>query len=175
MFRDDLGCYPARFAPTEAERGAFRDLSRWQTASSQPPPEAEHDDLGAALDEVQQVFGKPPEKPKSVIIANPKRYECHVTIEPVFDQLLEDVKALAEAHGFRVADLIFQKRAEDTPERSKRDTFMTRNTTSEEGYNELITSALKLRDYLENGLHVKVWRIKVEEILFDRKYHGVQK
>lgn len=155
MFRDDLDCYPARFTPTETERDAFRDLSRWQTASSQPPPE------------------KPKENP--VIIANPKRYECHVTIEPVFDQLLEDVKALAEAHGFRVADLIFQKRAEDTPERSKRDTFMTRNTTSEEGYNELITSALKLRDYLENGLHVKVWRIKVEEILFDRKYHGVQK
>lgn len=115
----------------------------------------------------------PPAVSTEVLFHQPRNFECHITIEPVFDQLLEDVKAVAEAFDFRVADLIFQKRAEDTPERSKRDTFMTRNTVSGEGYNELITGAMQLRDMLENGLHVKVWRIKVEEILFDRRYRGV--
>lgn len=112
-----------------------------------------------------------------VIISSPKRYECHITIEPVFGQLLEDVRAIAEAdvHGFKVADLFMQKRPEDTPERSKFDTFITGHSVSDESYNGLLQRARGLSRILCHQLGVKVYRIKVEEILFDERYGGVVK
>ena len=41
-------------------------------------------------------------------------YEAHVTVEPVFDDALEEFKRIAAAYQFRVADLLMQKRAENT-------------------------------------------------------------
>lgn len=110
-----------------------------------------------------------------VIISQPKRYECHITIEPVFDQLLEDVRSVAETVGFRVADLFMQKRPQDTPERSKFDTFITGHSVSDESYNGLLQRARSIARTISNQLGVKVYRIKVEEILFDERYGGVVK
>ena len=52
-------------------------------------------------------------------------YEAHITIEPVFDEALSAVGVLALQHGFTVSKLFMQKRKEDTPERSKYDSFLT--------------------------------------------------
>ncbi len=52
-------------------------------------------------------------------------YESHVTIEPVFDDRLEEATQIAINHKFRIANLLMQKRESDLPERSKHDTFMT--------------------------------------------------
>ena len=51
--------------------------------------------------------------------------ECHVTFEPVFGDDLARLSGIAERNGFKVADLLMQKRLTDTAERSKYDTFMT--------------------------------------------------
>lgn len=93
-------------------------------------------------------------------------YECHITIEPVFDKRLEKLKEVAAAYEFKVADLLMVKRKEDTPERSKFDTFMTSRNT-EKGLlwhraDELIKTLQKL-DY-------KVFRMKLEHCFFDQRY-----
>jgi len=42
-------------------------------------------------------------------------FESHVTIVPVFDARIEQLKFLYEFHGFKVADLLIQKRQADPP------------------------------------------------------------
>lgn len=93
-------------------------------------------------------------------------YECHVTIEPVFDERREAAAVLARAYGFRLADLLMQKRKEDTPERSKQDTFMTgRGKQYGPLYERMrgLCRALRAHGFL---LH----RAKIEDTLFDTKY-----
>lgn len=93
-------------------------------------------------------------------------YEAHVTVEPVFDDALEEFKRIAAAHQFRVADLLMQKRAEDTPERSKYDTFCTGRATDYVVLLNLMVSMirqLKLQGF-------KVWRYKIEDTLFDSRH-----
>ena len=46
-------------------------------------------------------------------------YEAHITIEPLFDEQIMPVYAIAACHKFRLAELLMKKRSEDTPERSK--------------------------------------------------------
>ena len=94
-------------------------------------------------------------------------YECHVTIEPVFDDKLTMAKNIATRNGFRVADLLMKKREEDTPERSSYDTFMT-------GYSdEFNIMADNMRnlclDLKSHGF--KIWRYKIEDIIVDSRSH----
>ena len=90
-------------------------------------------------------------------------YEAHVTIEPVFDERLEDLKKIAFYWGFRVADLLMVKRPNDTPERSKYDTFMTARNTD---YDIIHDNTIRCVDNLfEAGF--KVWRYKIEDTLLD--------
>ena len=110
-----------------------------------------------------------------VIFHQPKRYECHITIDPVFGIPLEVASRLAEEAGFKVADLFMQKRPEDTPERSKFDTFITGHSVSSESYNGLLLRARQLARHLYDTLGIKTYRIKIEEILFDERYSGVVK
>lgn len=49
-------------------------------------------------------------------------YEAHVTIEPVFDDRLEELVRIANANHFRVADLLMKKRKDATAVRSDCDT-----------------------------------------------------
>lgn len=107
--------------------------------------------------------------PKPVIISNPKRFECHVTMEPVFDEDYLTVSVIAECYGFKIADLLLKKRATDTPTRSQFDTFLTGHSVSDESYNGLLQRARKMREVLV-AQGFSVWRIKVEEILFDLKF-----
>lgn len=93
-------------------------------------------------------------------------YECHVTIEPVFDERLEAVRELAPLFGFKVADLLMRKRRQDTEERSKHDTFMTGRSRSYDDLRDRMTAliiALRHADFI-------VWRYKIEDTIIDSKH-----
>jgi hypothetical protein len=96
-------------------------------------------------------------------------FESHVTIEPVFDSDLERVARLAEQHGFRVADLLMQKRKEDRPERSRNDTFCT-------GHGKELRDIEERTRRLIFDLQVfgyKVWRYKIEDTVLDSRHDDV--
>ena len=92
-------------------------------------------------------------------------FECHVTIDPVFEEQFEQVRAIAERHQFRVAELLMQKRAADTLERSKYDTFMTGRGSY---YTKLKVQMEALVAELSTVCAVR--RCKIEETLFDTKF-----
>ena len=94
-----------------------------------------------------------------------RKYEIHITIEPVFDDELKLLNRVAESYNYKVADLLFQKREEDTPERSSKDSFLTGHGGD---YNVVCkTLRLLIRDLKTYGY--KVWRYKIEEILLDSR------
>jgi len=96
-------------------------------------------------------------------------FESHVTIEPVFDKQLEEANILAMNCRFKLANLLMQKREEDTPERSKHDTFMTAHSQDEEELtNRMVLLIIKLK---QHGF--KVWRYKIERVPLDSRYADV--
>jgi hypothetical protein len=96
-------------------------------------------------------------------------YEAHVTIEPVWDERLAEFKRIAEDEDFRVADLLMQKRVEDTPERSKFDSFCTgRNNDRHALTGNMIRLILNLK-----AAGFQVWRYKIEDTLMDSRYQDV--
>lgn len=99
-------------------------------------------------------------------------FECHVTVEPVFDESRERLSKIAESNGFKLAKLLMKKREEDTEERSKHDTFMTGHSKS---YSDLEDRMLRLiADVTAQGY--KVWRYKIEDTIIDSRHediHGV--
>lgn len=96
-------------------------------------------------------------------------YESHVTIEPVFDDRLEEATKIALNHGFKIANLLMQKREADQPERSKHDTFMTRHAPSTiDGLLDIKSrTCMLVVDLQANGF--KVWRYKLERAIFDSR------
>lgn len=93
-------------------------------------------------------------------------YECHVTIEPVLEEKeIEELKFIASLQGFRLANLLMQKRKEDAPERSKYDTFMT-------GHSKTYRDLEQRMIYLIRDLQIygyKVWRYKIEDTIMDSR------
>lgn len=96
-------------------------------------------------------------------------YECHITIEPVFNDRLEHARIIAEFHSFRVADLLFKKREEDSPQRSCYDTFMTGHA---ELYSDILDRMFQLIGELKAN-DFKIWRYKIEEIIVDSRYKDI--
>lgn len=98
-------------------------------------------------------------------------YECHVTIEPVFDARLIHFQELCRHYGFKAADLLMKKRAQDTETRSKHDTFCTgRGKDYEELRDRMVFLIWALQ---RNGFDV--WRYKIEDTLIDSKIEDVEK
>jgi hypothetical protein len=93
-------------------------------------------------------------------------FECHITIEPVFDQRLELFHGMSKRHGFHVAELLMQKRFQDTPQRSKLDSFATGRSKD---YNDLFARMEELIGSLQAN-EFEVWRYKIENTLIDSKY-----
>lgn len=92
-------------------------------------------------------------------------YEAHITIEPVFDSRRDFVEALAKDFGFKLAELLMQKRKNDSVERSKNDTFMTGHSKNyQDLQNRLINAVNALQIY-----GYKVWRYKIEDTLLDSR------
>jgi hypothetical protein len=85
-------------------------------------------------------------------------FEAHVTVDPVFDGRLLQMKAIVKPYQFRVADLLMKKRAQDTAERSKEDTFCTgrgKNYADVKDRTTRLVSALKTF-----GFKVRRWKIE---------------
>lgn len=92
-------------------------------------------------------------------------YECHVTIEPVYDDKLQEAKEIAARYKFKVADLLMKKRKEESEIRSDKDTFMTGHDNDREN---LVAKMQHLIIVLkQNGF--KVWRYKIEDVHLDSR------
>ena len=98
-------------------------------------------------------------------------YEAHVTIEPVFETRLEEFKVICHDYKFRVANLLMQKRREDTEERSKNDSFCTGRGIS---FTDIKQRMLSLVERLEKE-GFKVWRYKIESTLLDSRYDDAER
>lgn len=94
-------------------------------------------------------------------------FESHITIEPVFDDALAKATELAKLEGFKIANLLMQKREIDTPERSKHDTFMTGHSQS---FGDLRERTIRLVNLLKVN-DFKVWRYKIEDVPIDSRKH----
>lgn len=92
-----------------------------------------------------------------------KYYECHVTVEPVFEDRLEQLNTIAKKHGFRVANLLMQRRAKETPLRSDKDSFCTGRDLS---FTQLETNMNRFVNELVEA-RFQVWRQKIEAVLID--------
>ena len=92
-------------------------------------------------------------------------FEAHVTIEPVFGRGLNLAKAISEKYNFKVAELLMKKRENDTPQRSRCDTFMTGHAKHlDELKGRMVGLIAELR------LHgFKVRRAKVENTVMDTR------
>jgi hypothetical protein len=92
-------------------------------------------------------------------------FECHVTIEPIFEERLAQASEIAKRHYFRVAELLMKKREEDTETRSKYDTFMTgRNKYYDKLQYNMVALIIELK-----GAGFVVWRYKIEDTIIDSK------
>ena len=94
-------------------------------------------------------------------------FEVHVTVEPFSnDEDIEYADNIAKSFGFRRAKLLMQKRPEDTPERSKFDTFFTGHYDSAEiAHNMMGNFISRMRE-----ANFKVWRGKIEHIIHDEHF-----
>lgn len=126
-------------------------------------------------------------------------FECHITIEPVFDDhdgddmecsrcgcclierdharngcpgpvtRLSQLKDIVSIYNFRVADLLMKKRAIDTEERSKNDTFCTGHSKD---YEDIHRRMVDLIGHLQEA-GFKVWRYKLEDTILDSRNEDV--
>lgn len=103
--------------------------------------------------------------------SNRHYYEAHVTVEPVFEERLEQFKNICHEYKFRVANLLMQKRKSDTEERSKNDSFCTGRGIS---FTDIKTRMLALVEVLEKE-GFKVWRYKIESTLMDSRYDDTER
>ena len=94
---------------------------------------------------------------------NVKYFECHITIEPVFQERLLLFQEICKDYKFRVADLYMQREREATPERSNKDTFCTGRGKD---YNEIKVRMYRLVAQLEDHDY-DVWRQKIEAVVLD--------
>lgn len=93
-------------------------------------------------------------------------FEAHITIEPVFDERLEQLKALVNPHRFRVAELLMKKRVQDEPEVSRHDTFMTAHGGEYSEIRDRVISCARA----VSAAGYKVIRYKIEAIMIDSRF-----
>lgn len=86
-------------------------------------------------------------------------YECHITIEPVENERLEQFKEFSSRWNFKVANLLMQK----TKDPSKLDSFCT---GKDKNFNMMQARMNYLLNDLENN-NFSVYRYKIEAILLD--------
>lgn len=92
-------------------------------------------------------------------------YESHVTIAPVFDEKLVEMKAICVKYKFRVADLILKHKKADAAKPYEGDSFCTsRGVEFEDIRDRTVGLMVELR---EKGF--EIWRYKIEDTLLDSK------
>ncbi len=92
-------------------------------------------------------------------------FESHITVEPVFDERLEELKEIVGRSGFRVADLLMKKRQKDSAERSQFDTFCTARSKD---WLDIVT-ATTTTVFVLQAEGFDVWRYKIENTLLDER------
>ena len=92
--------------------------------------------------------------------------EAHITFEPVFGDDLARLTRIAERNGFKVADLLMQKRLTDSAERSKYDTFMTGHG---QDMLEMLNRTMCLVSEAKDA-GFKIWRYKIEKAVIDSRH-----
>lgn len=88
-------------------------------------------------------------------------YECHITIDPVFDERLEEFKKLCEGFEFKVAKLLMEKSPSTT------DSFCTghhKDFTILEIRMRGLTRILRAYDF-------KIRRNKIEAVVLDERFY----
>lgn len=96
---------------------------------------------------------------------DPKYYESHITIEPVFGTRLDAFKCLSSIENFKVAKLLMQKDREATESRSDKDSFCTGHALSFDVLSDRMKALVqRLRD-----AGFAVWRYKIEAVLVDER------
>lgn len=95
------------------------------------------------------------------------KYECHITIEPVYDEELTEIKRIAELFEFKVADLIMKKYAASEEVPSKKDTFMTGHS---DDFFELEKRMINLIVAAREKFY-KILRYKIERIVTDSRVY----
>lgn len=90
-------------------------------------------------------------------------YECHITIEPVFDDRLSALKMVAGFFDFKVADLLMYKKAISDQEPSRKDTFLSGRSDTFEDLEYRMKNLL----YSLKVSRFAIWRYKIELVLLD--------
>lgn len=98
-----------------------------------------------------------------------KYFEAHVTVEPVFEERLEHLRVLADSFGFKVADLLLQRRKTDQEQRSAKDSFCTGRSQE---FEELLRRMKNMATELERA-GFQVWRQKIEAVLYDERTKSI--
>ncbi len=94
-----------------------------------------------------------------------KYYECHITIEPVFDERLQEFTKICATERFKPAKLLMQKREQDTAERSSKDTFATAHSKDYQDIHDRM-----MRVVTQAALSgFAVWRYKIEAVVLDER------
>src|SRR6266568_417432 len=90
-------------------------------------------------------------------------FECHITIEPVFDERLELFRQIAARYDFRIAELLMKKSRDDSVKRSIYDSFCTGRSGV---YDKLVADMQCLIRDLQDSKFI-VYRYKIENTLLD--------
>jgi hypothetical protein len=98
-----------------------------------------------------------------------KYYECHITIEPVYDERLALFTEQCSRFNFKPAKLLMQKDRKETPERSNKDTFCTGHSKE---YDDIYNRMMSLVKVLQSDKFA-VWRYKIEDVILDVKLDKV--
>jgi hypothetical protein len=92
-------------------------------------------------------------------------YECHITIEPVFDERLREFKRIAGREYFRVANLLMKRSNEDPEQPSQIDSFCTARSND---WDTIVARMLRVIEHLKEN-NFKVLRYKIEDTLIDSR------
>jgi hypothetical protein len=92
-------------------------------------------------------------------------YECHLNIEPVFGDRLEQLKKLCESKNFHVAKLLMQKDANGDIEISRKDSFCTGHSQT---YEDILDRMVELIQLLTE-YSFEIWRYKIEDCVLDSR------
>lgn len=92
-------------------------------------------------------------------------YECHVTTEPVFGARRDQLEAIANSLGFKLATLLMQRTLFGKSEPSAKDAFMTARVDADDDVDLVVRMHLLLKALAEAKF--QVYRYKIEAAMLD--------
>lgn len=96
-------------------------------------------------------------------------YECHVTIDPVFEEERETLAAIIKPYKFKLAKLVMKKNKGDDYKDSTLDTFFTAHGKYYSDLQQRMVDCV--REVQANGYTVR--RYKIENTILDSKLNDL--